>query len=115
MKDKLFLLKPGYLNVDVGPLYCSDSVPVEGMLSFFPELRNLLEVQYLGFPRPRTALVALLGEERQSLPVLVIDRDRKLKAGAPEPDTSAATRFLNDERKIRQYLSAQYGFPVAST
>src|SRR4029077_15868001 len=115
VKDRLFLLKPGFLNAGVCPRYCSDSLPVEGMLSYFPKLRRILDIEYLEFPRPRETLVALLGAERQSLPVLVIAEPRKLKAGAPEPESSSGTRFLSDERKIRRYLSAQYGLPDAST
>jgi hypothetical protein len=65
MKDHLYLLRPGFHNAGVGPLYCNDSAPVEGMLSFFPALRTLVEVQYLDFPRPRRALVEALGEQNQ--------------------------------------------------
>src|SRR5207302_1184330 len=53
MKDQLYLLRPGFMNASLGPLYCNDSAPVEGMLSFFPQLRELLDVQYVEFARPR--------------------------------------------------------------
>ncbi|MFC4312576.1 DUF3088 family protein [Steroidobacter flavus] len=33
MKDQLYLLRPGFFNATLGPLYCNDSVPVEGFLS----------------------------------------------------------------------------------
>jgi len=52
MKDQLYLLRPGFFNAGLGPLYCGDSLPIEGMLSFFPQLRTLLDVHYLEFPRP---------------------------------------------------------------
>ena len=42
MKDQLYLLRPGFMNAGMGPLYCSDSAPVEGVLSFFPQLRDLI-------------------------------------------------------------------------
>ncbi len=89
MKDQLYLLRPGFHNAGVGPLYCNDSAPVEGMLSFFPTLRGLVDVQYLDFPRPRRALVEALGEQHQGLPVLILAADRKLSDG---PRTSKQRR-----------------------
>jgi hypothetical protein len=114
MKDQLYLLRPGFMNASIGPLYCNDSAPVEGMLSFFPKLRQFVEVQYVEFPRPRVPLVEALGAEHQSLPVLILAPDRKLKPGAPEPETANGRRFLANERSVRDYLSIQYGFPQAS-
>jgi hypothetical protein len=114
MKDRLYLLRPGFMNAGLGPLYCSDSTPIEGMLSFFPKLRDLVEVSYLEFPRPRTALVGLLGEAHQSLPVLVLAAGRKLKDRELEPGSVNGQKIFAEERKIRQYLSTQYDFPQAS-
>ncbi len=114
MKDQLFLLKPGFMNATIGPLYCSDSLPVEGMLSFFPQLRQLLDVRYVEFPRPRAVLVDTLGAEHQSLPLLVLARGRKLKPGAPTPKNANGRHFFADERSVRQYLSTQYGLPQGS-
>jgi len=62
-----------------GPLYCSDSAPVEGVLSFFPQLRQLVDIHYLEFPRPREPLVKALGDQYQSIPVLILAANRKLK------------------------------------
>jgi len=114
MKDQLFLLRPGFKNAGLGPLYCSDSAPVEGVLSFFPELRKLIDVHYLEFPRPRQALIAALGEENQSLPVLILAHNRKIKDAQLEPETAQGRWFFTNERSIRQYLSAQYDLPQAS-
>ena len=114
MKDKLYLLKPGFTNANVGPLYCNDSAPVEGMLSFFPQLRDLLEVHYVTFPKPRTVLVEALGESHQSLPVLIVSPKRHLIAEGPEPSVAHGRQFFADERRIRDYLSAQYHLPHAS-
>jgi hypothetical protein len=114
MKDQLYLLKPGFKNAGLGPLYCSDSTPIEGMLSFFPKLREVIDVHYLEFPRPRAALVSLLGEHHQSLPVLVLAEGRKVKDKNMKPVTIEGHRVFADERSIRSYLSAQYDFPQAS-
>jgi hypothetical protein len=114
MKDKLYLLRPGFHNASGAALYCTDSAPVEGVLSFFPQLRELLEVHYLEFPRPRAALVEALGEEHQSLPVLIVAGNRAFKAEVPTPMSANGSRFFADEASIRRYLSTQYGLPQPS-
>jgi hypothetical protein len=114
MKDRLYLLRPGFMNAGMGPLYCSDSAPVEGVLSFFPQLRDLIDVHYLEFPRPRTPLVEALGEQNQSLPVLILGKDRKLNDPELEPRHANGARFFTQEKDIRRYLSAQYNLPEAS-
>ena len=87
---------------------------MEGVLSFFPELRKLIDVHYLEFPRPRQELVRALGEEYQSLPVLILADDRKVKDADLEPERAHGTAFFTSERSIRHYLSTQYGLPLAS-
>lgn len=114
MKDQLYLLRPGFMNAGIGPLYCNDSAPVEGMLSFFPNLRHLVEVQYVEFARPRHPLVDVLGVDHQSLPVLILAPGRALKPEAPKPETAKGRQFFANERSVRDYLAIQYGFPQAS-
>ena len=53
-KDQLYPLRPGFVNA--GPLYCSGSASIEGVLSFFPTLRTPIDVHYIEFPRPRAGL-----------------------------------------------------------
>jgi hypothetical protein len=112
VKDQLYLLRPGFMNAGVGPLYCSDSVPVEGVLSFFPNLRKLIDVHYIEAPRPRAVLVEALGDENQSVPVLIVASGRILGAQIPEAKSARGRSFFNDEKSIRQYLSLQYGLPA---
>jgi Protein of unknown function (DUF3088) len=113
MKDQLYLLRPGFHNAGIGPLYCGDSLPVEGLLSFFPKLRTLVDVHYLEFPRPRAALVTALGEAHQGVPVLILAKDRKLKDAELSPSEAQGNRFFADEKTIRRYLSTQYDLPEA--
>ena len=70
--DVLFMLGPYFTDGAGRKRYCGDSVAVEGLLSFFPILKKMVDVRYLDAARPRKAVVELLGEENQSLPVLVI-------------------------------------------
>jgi len=114
MKDQLFILRPGFFEGAKGPLYCADSVAVEGLLSFAPALREAVDVHYVDLPRPRAAVVALIGEENQSIPVLVLAPSSVVKSADIVPKTFGTERFLNDEHIIRAYLSSQYGAPISS-
>jgi hypothetical protein len=113
MKDQLYLLRPGFMNAGIGPLYCGDSLPVEGLLSFFPQLRTVLDVHYLEFPRPRAALVDTLGAENQGIPVLILANDREVADLDLVPKQAKGRRFFADEKSIRRYLSAQHHLPEA--
>lgn len=105
-------MSPGFTNAGLGPFYCGDSVSVEGLLSFFPALRDHLEITYIDFPRPRQAIVDLIGDEHQSVPVLVLADDADIPSDL-DVKTAAGQRFIDDERKIRQYLSAIHELPTA--
>ena len=114
MKDQLYLLRPGFRNAGLGPFYCSDSAPVEGVLSFFPQLKELVDVHYLEFPRPRADLVEALGAEHQSLPVLILAAGRKIKGPDLVPSSANGKHYFAAEKSIRHYLSTQYDLPQAS-
>ena len=113
-KDQLFLLQPGFFKESEGPFYCGDSVAVEGLLSFCPQLRNAVDVHYIDAPRPRAAIVALIGEENQSAPVLVLGGERVPSDAGVEIRTHNGARFIDAPDQIRHYLSAQYGVARAS-
>ncbi|MFA5328648.1 MAG: DUF3088 family protein [Prolixibacteraceae bacterium] len=73
---KLFLLKADFQDVsraDGKNYFCPECSPIEGLLSYYPQLRNELEVHYVDYNRPRKALVDLIGEANQSCPVLVLN------------------------------------------
>lgn len=106
MTDRLFLVNPGWTDDAGGPWYCPAGAVIEGVLAFHPRLQDQLDIVRLDWARPRPPVIAAVGEENQSCPLLVLD-------GAfdwPEADTAAATgaRFLQDEAII-PYLAARYG------
>ena len=113
MKDQLYIMQPGFTNGGLGPLYCGDSAPVEGMLSFFPQLRDLVDVSYIEFPRPRAPLFDLLGEDNQGIPVLILAEGTTVADSPLEPFTANGHRYFNDQALIRRYLSTQFGLPQA--
>jgi hypothetical protein len=109
MKDTLFILRPGFFKDADGPFYCGDSVSVEGLLSFYPQLRGAVDVKYIDAPRPRQAIVARIGDDNQSAPVLVLGNGQTPKDSTIAVQEHDGTRFINDPADIRRYLSSQYG------
>src|SRR3979490_2338278 len=103
MKDQLYLLRPGFMNAGMGPLYCSDSAPVEGVLSFFPQLRQLVDIHCLTFPPPRAPLVKALGDPSPSLPVLILAANRKLEDEELQQSNANGIWFFADQSSIRHY------------
>lgn len=81
--DRLFLLKPGFEDPDQPGRFfvCPHCNAIEGLLASFPGLATQIEVHRLPF-LPRTALVEILGEQHQSLPVLVFDETQPVPEDA---------------------------------
>jgi hypothetical protein len=115
MKDQLFLLKPGFVTDAGGLFYCGDSVAVEGLLGFFPQLRKLIDVHYLEYEKPREPVASLLGADNQSLPVLILAGQPDGNNGVPSPETSInGNSFYSREQDIRAYLAITHGLPGSS-
>ena len=107
MKDRIYLLKPNFL--DQGKAYfCPGCAQVEGMLSFYPILREKIEVNYIEFPRPRHSLVAEIGEDNQGCPKLVLGGEYDVPAGVTAAEAKGK-RFISAPLEICRYLAGAYG------
>ena len=106
-KPILFLLRAGFPDPKLGPggFYCPECATVAGLLYYYPELRESLDVRLVDAPRPRPEVVALVGEENQSCPVLVLPPG-DLPAGVP---TAAGRAFVSGPGPIVDFLAARYG------
>lgn len=109
-RDRLFLIAPGFRDVArPGRFFvCPHCNAIEGLLGAFPGLATQIEVHRLPFERPRHAIVSLLGEQHQSLPVLIFADDK------PVPDYAQIAngrRFTDEPDQILRYLAERYGFP----
>ncbi len=110
MKDRLFLLRPGF--DDGGTSYfCPYCAQVVGFLTYFPEVRDTLEIVEMEYQRPRQVLVDLLGEANQSAPRLVLGGEPVAVPGV-EIREANGHRFVTDAIKILQYLAATRGTPI---
>lgn len=97
-KDTLFVLDTDWADPELGGVrrfYCKDCVTVEGLLALFPERAGQIEVVRVGWPRPREAVVAALGEANQNLPALAF----------------ADGGFANDIEGVLAALHTRHGFP----
>jgi len=108
-KDKLFLLSPDFFDGQDGPFYCPDSLPIEGLLGFYPQLRENIDVQYIDFQRPRQALVAELGLENQGAPVLILANSENIPNDEISVQEYEGRYFVNEEADIRRYLELTFG------
>jgi 5,10-methenyltetrahydromethanopterin hydrogenase len=70
-RDILFLLRPAFPSEQGALQFCPDCMIVEGILATHPGLRDVLEVRYVDFPRPRQPIFDLTGPEQQGCPLLV--------------------------------------------
>ena len=107
-KHVLFVLKPGFYDGEEGPYYCPHSAAIEGILKYLPEVEEKVDVRRIDFQRPREEVVALIGEENQGSPVLVLDEGTEVP---PEAQVSAETgrAFIQDEIQIGNFLSRAFG------
>jgi hypothetical protein len=110
MKDHLYLLKPDFKDGGRGPFFCPESALVEGMLSFYPALREKIAVHYIRFEKPREELASLLGIEHQGAPVLIV-----ADSGAPisaefKMKTANGQKFIDQDVDICRYLAGTYGY-----
>lgn len=112
--DKLFLLKPDFTDNKIDPqerlYYCPDCAMIEGVLSYYPVLREKLEIIYVDFPKPRRPIMDWLGETHQSCPVLILDN---AEAEYDFIQTANGKRFISSADQILMYLALTYqiGFP----
>nr|WP_209007747.1 DUF3088 domain-containing protein [Roseibium litorale] len=92
------MLQPGFSDPAYpgDTFYCWHCALMEGVLASFPELAARIDVRRIAWPRPRAEIVELLGEENQSLPVLVL----------------AEGGSINDKDAILSALSERHGFPL---
>lgn len=109
---KLFLLKPDFpdKSIDIySRFYCPHCAMINGVINYYPKLKELVEIIYIDFERPRNQLVELVGAENQGCPNLVIRKSEVNKNIDVSYFSSWGENFfVNDEFLIAKYLSARY-------
>tara|TARA_R110000851_G_scaffold14645_3_gene49388 strand:+ start:122 stop:469 length:348 start_codon:yes stop_codon:yes gene_type:complete len=109
-KDVLFLLPPGF--EDKGRReFCPECAEIWGVLSYFPAIRDALDIVHVGLDHPRSEIVTLLGEGNHNAPTLVLHPDTQVH---PDLDVQEANglRYLPSARSIARHFAHRYGTPV---
>lgn len=106
--DIVYLIEPDF---DVpgrsdGPFVCPFCNQIEGLLASFPQLALDIEVIRVPFPRPRGAVIAVVGEENQALPLLILGEEPPADAR-----TNGDVQFISDTERILELLAERHGFP----
>jgi hypothetical protein len=110
MRDTLFVLRPGFH--DKGQIwFCPYSAQVIGMLTYYPQLRDTVDVVELGFQKPRYPVVTMLGEDNQSLPVLVLGADSETAVKDVHVSSAGGIRYVSKTIEILRYLAATRAVP----
>lgn len=106
-KDVLFIIKAPFEDKALeGTWFCASCAMMEGALMANPQWANHIEVRRMPFPRPRREVMALLGEDNQSMPALVLADASKAPDGAKEYE---GRRFIDEPKAISRYLAATFG------
>jgi Protein of unknown function (DUF3088) len=110
IRDRLILLKPDFEDPAYPGkrFYCWHCALLEGVLASFPSLRSTIDVERIAWPKPRQALVDIIGQSNQSLPVLLLATD-----APPELATGdfRGQKFVDDKDAILAALSQRHGIP----
>ncbi len=109
-RDTLFLLQPGFEDPAYPGrvFYCWHCALMEGVLASFPDLAARIDVVRIPWPKPRQSLVDVVGEQNQSVPMLV------LAAGDTSPHqtgTHEGRAFIDTKDGILAALTERHGFP----
>lgn len=112
MRDRLYLLDPSFTDPAYPDrtFYCRDCITIDGLLARFPDKATMLDIVRVPYPRPRDAVVAVVGEAHQNLPLLVLsaNADPALADGRHD-----GTYFVSDPKGLLHALHVRHGFPEA--
>jgi hypothetical protein len=115
--DILFLLRPDFtdsLRDQAGKLYyCPDCALIEGVLSYYPHLRQQIDIRYIDFPHPRKEIVELVGDSHQGCPNLILDTAHHDTVDASLYHQYGGQLYTTDPKLVLAYLSDSYGIPIA--
>lgn len=108
--DKLFVLPSKFKNKKEGnhTFFCADCALIQGFLNYFPEVKEHVVVKEVPYPRPRKAILDILGEEHQSCPVLVLDDAELDLFPGISIHQVGGVHFIDEPIDITRYLGAKH-------
>jgi len=108
-RDTLFLLAPGFFD-NSRREYCPECAEVWGLFSYFPALKESVNIIYQPIVKPRADLTQRLGDKNQNCPTLILNNNssRYENCGIMRKN---GHYFINNARDIGVYYSLRYGTP----
>ena len=110
---KLFLIKPGFTDSNTDNegkyYYCPQCATTEGVIKYYPQLEDIIEIHYVDFKRPRPAIIEIIGEENQSCPVLIIDNNKDNDVDISYFKSYGDKLFVDSTDLICKYLADKFG------
>lgn len=109
-RDKLIIVKADFVDPAYPgkQFYCWHCALMEGLLASFPRMLDKMDVERIAWPRPRRALIDLVGAENQSVPLLILADDAP--AGR-ETGSFGELRFVDEKDAILKALTVRHGIP----
>ena len=105
-KDILFLFTGGWDSNDGEARLCADCCTIEGALLLNPHWADAVTIVRVEAARPRAEIVAVLGDNNQNAPSLVLMTDT---VAHEVVDTLGDRRFMTDPRLICRQLAEAFG------
>lgn len=106
-KDTLFLLPPGFEDNDRRE-FCPECAEMWGVLSYYPAIKESLEICYVGIHQPRGPIVDVLGDGRWNAPTLILAEPGSV-TGEFRTEISNGVTYLDSARQIAKYFAAKFG------
>lgn len=107
MRDTLFLLPPGFADNNRRE-YCPECAEMWGLLSYFPAIKESLEIIYQPIEKPRSDIVSMLGDKNQNCPTLILHADSPSFEDCGIMHKNGH-RFINNARDIGKYYARRFG------
>ncbi|HVY86304.1 MAG TPA: DUF3088 domain-containing protein [Caulobacterales bacterium] len=107
-RDVLFMIEAPFEDVKYPgqKWFCRDCMTLDGALALNPHWRECVDIHHVRYQKPREEVIALLGVDNQSCPVLVIADPSAAPEGAK---THEGRAFLTEPKAILNHLWKSYG------
>ena len=109
MRDTLFLLSPGFEDNDRRE-FCPECAEIWGLLSWFPVIKESLEIVYVPIKKPRAEMSQYLGEKNQNAPTLMLAEESPIFEGCGIM-RYRGLQFINNAGDIAKYYAQRFGTP----
>ncbi|MEO0883371.1 MAG: DUF3088 family protein [Pseudomonadota bacterium] len=108
-RDILFVLPPGFADNDRRE-FCPECAELAGLLSYYPFIRDALDIRHIGIKHPREPITEMLGHGNYNAPTLVLAEGTDLPTQIAGK-TANGWRYLDSISMISAFFSGRYGLP----